>query len=820
MIVTLPLDAAAADLATVGGKGASLARLARAGLPVPTGFHITTDAYHAFVAGGLEETLSDALTRGDAAEVIAAAFAEHDLPPWLAQPIREAIPDGPVAVRSSATAEDLPELSFAGQHDSYLNITGADAVLDAVKRCWASLWTARAIGYRAMHGIDGADVAIAVVVQELVPADAAGVLFTANPVTGARDEQVVNAAWGLGESVVGGHVTPDTYVVRAGQVTSRKVADKTVMTVRTETGTEERPVPEDRRREAVLDAAQAIELAELGTRIQRLYGVPMDIEWALRDGRFSVLQARPITTLYTAQAMWNDTLGGDYLWTCVNLGEAVPSVMTPATWSLVKILSSAAVGPYRITGNIGGRFYLNLSVSTAAAAAVGMGAAARRQSEQTLGRIPDGVEVPPLPMSRLAVIRAAIPFAKEAIAYRRKLPQLLVDTPRRCRTLHERIAATGDARALAELWRSDLDSLLRETCRVLDAGARGAGPVKLERALRGLVGDADTTTLMTGLHGADGELASLGPLLGLARLRAGELDRDTYAATWGHRCPDEFEIAEPRPAEDPAWIDRLLDTVGDLDPRTLLDRQAAARDTAWQRLTAAHPGKVKWVRRHLDKAAAVARARERARSEMVRAFWALRAFALRAGELTGHGADLFFLPVDDIVAVLDGDDTPLEAVPAQKAAYDRYRALPPYPTLIRGRFDPVAWAADPDRRTDLFDATAEHTPQGTEITGFPGAVGVVDGTARVVSTVDEAAALLPGEILVTTVTNVGWTPLFPRAAAIVTDVGAPLSHAAIVARELGIPAVVGCGNATTRLSTGDRVRVDGARGTVTLVIDD
>jgi pyruvate,water dikinase len=205
---------------------------------------------------------------------------------------------------------------------------------------------------------------------------------------------------------------------------------------------------------------------------------------------------------------------------------------------------------------------------------------------------------------------------------------------------------------------------------------------------------------------------------------------------------------------------------------------------------------------------------------MVRAFWALRAFALRAGELTGHGADLFFLPVDDIVAVLDGDDTPLEAVPAQKAAYDRYRALPPYPTLIRGRFDPVAWAADPDRRTDLFDATAEHTPQGTEITGFPGAVGVVDGTARVVSTVDEAAALLPGEILVTTVTNVGWTPLFPRAAAIVTDVGAPLSHAAIVARELGIPAVVGCGNATTRLSTGDRVRVDGARGTVTLVIDD
>ncbi|WP_436497828.1 PEP/pyruvate-binding domain-containing protein [Actinokineospora sp. HUAS TT18] len=792
---TLPLDDSRADLATVGGKGASLAKLARAGLPVPPGFHITTDAYR-----GRENPAVAAIT----ADAILAAYAELG---------------GPVAVRSSATAEDLPELSFAGQHDSFLNVGDPLALLDAVRKCWASLQTDRAVAYRAQHGVDDKDIALAVVVQRLVPADAAGVLFTANPVTGARDEQVINAAWGLGEAVVGGHVTPDTYTVK-DQTVSREIADKTVMTVRVDNGTEEQPVPDDKRREPALTDAQAVELAGLGERIQRLYGTPMDVEWALHDGRFSILQARPITTLRPAEIEWNDTLGGDYLWTCVNLGEAVPSVMTPATWSLVKILSSAAVGPYRITGNIGGRFYLNLSVSMAAAAAVGMGAAARRQSEQTLGRIPDDVEVPGLPMSRLAVIRAAIPFAKEAVAYRRKLPRLLIDTPVRCRTLHERIAEAADVRQLAELWRSDLDSLLRETCRVLDAGARGAGPVKLERTLRDLVGDADTTTLLTGLQSDGAELASLGPLLGLARLRAGKLDRHTYATTWGHRCPDEFEIAEPRPAEHPAWIDRLLDTLGDVDPRDLLSRQAIARDAAWQRLAERHPGKVKKVRRQLDHAAEVARARERARSEMVRAFWVLRAFVLRAGELTGHGADLFFLPIDDIVAVLDGDESPLAQVPAQRAAYDRYRALPPYPTLIRGRFDPVAWAADPDRRADLFDATADHKPMGAEITGFPGAVGVVEGPVRVVSTVDEAAALVPGEILVTTVTNIGWTPLFPRAAAIVTDVGAPLSHAAIVARELGIPAVVGCGNATTRLSTGDRVRVDGAKGTVTLVADD
>jgi pyruvate,water dikinase len=224
------------------------------------------------------------------------------------------------------------------------------------------------------------------------------------------------------------------------------------------------------------------------------------------------------------------------------------------------------------------------------------------------------------------------------------------------------------------------------------------------------------------------------------------------------------------------------------------------------------------MRRRLDSAAQSARERERARSEFVRTFWVIRAFVLRAGELTGHGEDLFFLPIEEILAVLGGADAPLSAIAARRAAYDRCRALPTYPTLIRGHFDPVAWAADPDRRADVYDKTTDLKPMGQKISGFGGAPGIVEGVARVVATPQQGEALLPGEILVTTVTNIGWTPLFPRAAAVVTDVGAPLSHAAIVARELGIPAVVGCGNATTRLSTGDRIRVDGAQGTVTVLV--
>lgn len=234
MRAVLPLDDRAADLATAGGKGASLARMAGAGLPVPGGFHVTTEAYRAFVAGFREEILRAAAE--DPAR-IPPLFAAHEVPEEIAGQIRRAYAalgdDVPVAVRSSATAEDLPSMSFAGQQDTYLNIRG-DALLDAVRRCWASLWNPRAIAYRDQHGVPHDDVALAVVVQELVDADAAGVLFTANPVTGARGETVINASWGLGEAVVGGQVTPDTITVSDGKVTEARAGDKTVMTVRTD----------------------------------------------------------------------------------------------------------------------------------------------------------------------------------------------------------------------------------------------------------------------------------------------------------------------------------------------------------------------------------------------------------------------------------------------------------------------------------------------------------------------------------------------------------------------------------------------------------
>ncbi|MEV6227389.1 PEP/pyruvate-binding domain-containing protein [Saccharopolyspora shandongensis] len=848
MSVVVPLDAADADLALVGGKGASLARLAGAGLPVPPGFDVTTVAYRDFAAtAGLQERILAAVAEVDpdrpetaqaASEKIQQWFAESPVPEEIAEAIRAAYAgmgeDVPVAVRSSATAEDLPEMSFAGQQDTYLNIRGETAVLDAVRRCWASLWTARAIDYRLRNGVAADEVALAVVVQELVPAEAAGVLFTRDPVTGAGEDVLVNAAWGLGEAIVGGQVTPDTYVVaRDGRVREQVVGDKAVMTVRTSEGTREEPVPEQRRGVPVLSPAEAGELAALGVRIEELYRCPMDVEWAARDGRFWVVQARPITGLRDRPVeTWNDSLGGDYLWTCANLGEAIPSVMTPCTWSLVEIFMSetmalSRVGPHRLSGNIGGRFYLNLSLTFAVGNALGLGSLVRAASEQAFGRIPADVAVPALPMSRWRVVRSALasglPFLRRVAVYQRRLPELLAASPDRCARLHERIAAVGDAGELRALWRSDVEPLLRDSSRMLAAGARldGAGLVRIRPRLLKLVGEADANALLTGLSAGGDALASLGPVMGLGELARGEIGRETFARSWGHRCPDEFEVSAPRPAEDPEWIDRQLAGLRSAaDPAELLARQERARDAAWARLRSRHPGKERRLRRRIAGAARAARGREAARSELIRAFWVLRAFMLRAGELTECGEDLFFLRIEEVLAVLGGSRKPLGAVADRRQTYRAYAALGPYPTLVRGHFDPVRWSTLPDRRMDVFDESVALAPVSHSVRGFAGAAGVVEGTARVLTSVDEGDSLRPGEVLVTTVTNVGWTPLFPRAAAVVTDVGAPLSHAAIVARELGIPAVVGCGNATTRLRSGDRVRVDGAAGTVEVLTAD
>lgn len=432
--LVLALGDSGAVLERVGGKGASLARLVVAGLPVPAGFHLTTACYDAFVAqGGLQEEILGAASAvsGDdpagcarAADAIARLIGGQPMPAAVSDAIVEAYQglsggQRPVAVRSSATAEDLPDLSFAGQQDSYLNIRGEADVLDAVKRCWASLWTARAISYRARNSVAADTVSLAVVVQELVPADAAGVMFTREPVGGDTEQVVINAAWGLGDAVVGGRVTPDTVVVdkSSGAVLSTDITEKAVRTVPDPTGTRDEPVPLDQQRLAVLDAGEAAALAGLGVQIEALYGYAVDIEWARQDGRFWILQARPITTRGHADNLdpWNDSLTLDALWTRSNIGEAVPDVVTPCSRSLLDILfhdmmPTLYLGGYPPVGYLGGRLYLNLSLLMTMLAAAGQ--SRRRLFEATgdlFGHVPDDVQIPLLPVPRWTVLRTVLP---------------------------------------------------------------------------------------------------------------------------------------------------------------------------------------------------------------------------------------------------------------------------------------------------------------------------------------------------------------------------------------------------------------------------
>ena len=828
-------------LSEIGGKGQSLARLASAGLPVPNGFHITTGAYLDFVVEHhLEEaimaqlaTVSDLANQAtdQAASAIAALITGRKIPSAMAADILRAyqrLGSPPVAVRSSATAEDLPEASFAGQQETFLNVAGAEQLLEAVRHCWASLWTARAISYRAQRQIRTDKISIAVVVQELIDAEASGIAFTADPVTGDDTMIEINAAWGLGEAVVGGQVTPDKITVeRASRRIMRTVINtKTVMTQITDGGVSAEPVPRNQQNAPVLTEPQTLQLVDLAILVEDLIKNPVDIEWCRKGDQLFVLQARPITSAIRPDP-WNDSRSGDFLWTNTNVGEAIPDVMTPATWSMVQVfltdaMATASIPPYVGYGRIGGRIYLNLSVLVTLSGAVGVNQQSYRSlTEEVFGRLPDDLEIPPVKARRRDIIRAVLPMALHVIGEARRdarrLDGYLAEHPALCDRRRADIAAVDSPVELADLWIEVLSPEFHRVSWMLSAATRSSGAsfITTRKRLQSLVGDAAANALTAGLGAQAGQLASLGLLEGLEQLAAGEIDRDTFNRRYGHRGPHEFEISLPRSGEDPHWIDTQLAAraTGATSYRVMLGLQEQNRHEAWLQLKQRHPVHARILRRQLRVWAKISRDRERARSEVIRYFWVLRAYAIRAGELTGLGDDIFFLDKAEIVRVLQRETISSTLINRRRAAYQAYSALPKYPALIRGTFNPYAWAADPNRRSDIF-IEGSVSEADVAVRGFPGSAGVVEAPVRVLGDAAEGAALQPGEVLVTTITNVGWTPLFPRAAAVITDVGAPLSHAAIVARELGIPAVVGCGNATMRLKTGDRVRVDGTAGTV------
>jgi pyruvate,water dikinase len=862
----LPLADRQATLETVGGKGASLARLVTAGLPVPDGFHVTTAAYRRFVAeNDLQPGILAALEQADvsqpatleaASQNIGELFAGAQTPPDVAGAVALAYAalagrDPVVAVRSSATAEDLPEASFAGQQDTFLNVEGYGEVLEAVKRCWASLWTARAIGYRMHHRIDQEAVSLAVVVQVLVPAEAAGILFTANPVTGRRDQAMISAAWGLGEAVVGGLVTPDALTVdkASGAVLERQIADKQVMTARVNGGTEEQPVPAELRRAPVLDDEGAAGLVRLGVQIERLYEMPMDIEWALADGALAIVQARPITAL------------------------PEPELEPPTEWSLPE-----PKGHYMRASII--EFMADpLTPLFATMGLSAINAGLRGLLDRLVGRPEALPEETVLTINDYAYMRANFTPKQWWLL----LSRLGLAFPRMLRTGEQRLREVAypyytdaiarwkerplDAMSATELLtgaRELLDGMahLITTLQSSTMGAAAGSEMLFTRVYEKMVkreGDPDAPAFLMGYDSipirAEKALFDLAqwcreradlasyltdtPTAALAeRWEDGQAPEGVGADAWrewqnrfcehldqyGYAIYD-LDFAKPVPADEPTPILEVLKMYlggRGTNPRERQQQLAERREQATQETLERLKGlKLKIFRKVLGWAQHLAPLREDGIADIGLGYPLLRRMLRELGRRFAQAGaivqadDVFWLRENEVreaASALDqgallSDMT--GRIQERKAAWRANRRVTPPPQLPPSKkFMGMS--------TDIWLAASTEDQVGEAIKGVAASPGRVTATARVLHGPEDFDQMRPGDILVAGITTPAWTPLFAMAAGVVTDIGGPLSHGSIVAREYGIPAVLGTGVASRRIHSGQTITVDGDAGTVVL----
>jgi phosphohistidine swiveling domain-containing protein len=865
------------SLALVGGKALNLGRLVAAGLPVPRGFCLSTVAYRlaappelAALAAHLDGAGPENAPAGEELGVLARRAREMivtaPIPHGVDAAVRTAYaamgPAAAVAVRSSATAEDLPLTSFAGQQDSYLDIVGADAVVQAVRRCWASLWTERAVAYRSGNGVSHRDVGLAVVVQDVIHATAAGVLFTANPVTGTRTETVIDASAGPGQAVVSGAVNPDHFVVdtATGQILLRTPGGK-----------------EPGRRPSLKDP-QIRELTALGDTVQRLFGTPQDIEWVIdADGKLWLTQSRPITTLYplpdpaAAEPYGSESrpAAGTRVYLCGTLLQGLTRPITPMGLAVLGAMRNRK-GPWQyvnpglrmyvdltpLVHNKYGRGYLQriLPLADGRSGAVfpallqdprfggsqGTGRQSRAKAGADPGTTGSGGTASVLLVLRLipALIGAALrPEAElaRARAYGTRLEaELALHEPatafRRLDHTQRILARTVDGLILATLPGPSTGYIMLAVARRLLRGI--AKPRELEAVLRGLPHNVTTEmdlelwqlSVAIGADPASREaFLARGPEELAAAYAAGTLPPvaqsglHAFLACYGHRAVAEIDIGMPRWSEEP---DHLLGMISNYlrveDPEQGPDRQfARAADHAGtrirdlvQRARARSRLRARLVELCLHRARQLSGLRELPKFYIVQALAAMRRQLLLIGaELAKAGAvaaadDVFFLDFDEIRVGLRGAEL-------KGLVRDRRRL---YGNELRRRRIPRLLLSD---GTDVEAAMMAASPASDALAGTPASAGTATGTVRVI--MDPVGAHLePGEILVAPSTDPGWTPLFMTAGALVMEMGGVISHGAVVAREYGIPAVVGVPEATTKLRTGQIVTVDGAAGTVTL----
>ena len=847
------------QVALAGGKGAHLGELSRIeGIEVPPGFCVTTAAFQRIMAEA--RSIGDRLDRlsrlePDDRETISALSAElrrtiHEvaIPDDLATAITRALArfgeEAAYAVRSSATAEDLPTASFAGQHDTYLNVAAPAAVLQHVSRCWASLFTERAVTYRLRNGVDHRKVHMAVVVQRMAFPRAAGILFTADPVTSNRKVASVEAGFGLGEALVSGLVNADVYQVRDGEVVARTVGTKHLAVHASPSGgTEQQAIEPERQEQPVLTDMEILRLAELGRRLQAHFGQPQDIEWCLVGDEYLTVQSRPITTLFPIPEIGDQE---NHVYVSVGHQQMMTDAMKPLGLSFWQMTTP------RPMAEAGGRLFVDVTRILASPASRNSFLEVLGKSDPLMG---DALEtiveragfLPSVPDDgpawALPGTGAPTPLETDPA-----IVTELIDGIRAAIAAAKRDIRTKSGTALLDFIRADIQQLRRVQSGPRSMQAIMAGMAAtwwLNDQMQALLGEknaADTLTQSVP-HNITSEMGLA--LLDVAdvirphrdvvaflqqvedddfldelpALAGGREARDAIQAfldTYGMRCVGEIDITQPRWSERPtALVPMILSNIRNAEPgaheRLFEQGRQEARKKEQElltRLRALPDGerKAAEAKQMIDRVRTFAGYREYPKYHMVSRYFVDKQALLKEAErlveadVLRDKEDIFYLTFEELYGVVRTHHVDYDLIGERKDAFASYQALTP-PRVLTSEGEVVTGTY---RRDDL--------PPGA-LVGLPVSAGTVEGRARVILDLADAD-LESGDILVTAFTDPSWTPVFVTVAGLVTEVGGLMTHGAVIAREYGLPAVVGVERATKLIRDGQRIRVHGTDGYV------
>ncbi|MEJ8639582.1 rifamycin-inactivating phosphotransferase [Streptomyces sp. MS2.AVA.5] len=857
------------QVALVGGKGAHLGGLSRIeGIRVPGGFCVTTDAFRRVMAdapsiGGLLDQL--ARVSPDDREAIRTLSAETrrtiegiavpgDVVAAITRALAHLGEQAAYAVRSSATAEDLPTASFAGQQDTYLNVMGPMAILQHISRCWASLFTERAVTYRRRNGIDDRTVHMAVVVQQMAFPQASGILFTADPVTGNRKVATVDAGFGLGEALVSGLVNPDVFTVREGDVVAKAIAAKQrALQALPAGGTQEVSIDSQQQEQAALTDAQVVRLVQFGRRIEAHFGRPQDIEWCLVDDAFQIVQSRPITTLYPIPETGDQ---GNHVYVSVGHGQMMTDPMKPLGYSMWQL---TAMVPMH---EAGGRLFVDVTRRLASPASraglldvLGKGDPLVRDALETVldrddfvpslpdagpggqpvGGAPVGGAPAPIETDP-AIVTELIERSQESIAalerdIRTKSGPALFDFLLEAFEEHKRVLSDPLSLQVimagmeATWWLNDkLQEWLGEKNAADTLTLSAPDNVTSEMGLA-LLDVADvirpSPEVVAFLQGVE-YVEDHAFLDELAKVAGGTEARDAieaYLDRYGMRCVGEIDITRPRWRERPTTlVPVILDNVRNFEPGAAERRFEQGRQKAQKkeqdvlsRLRALPDGdeKADETKRMIDRVRTFIGYREYPKYGIISRYFVYKQALLAEAErlvqadVLPEKEDIFSLTFQELHDVARSNQVDDQLIEQRKEAFRSYHALTP-PRVLTSDGEALTGAY---RRDDV--------PAGA-LVGLPVSAGTIEGRARVILDMADAD-LEAGDILVTTFTDPSWSPLFVGIAGLVTEVGGLMTHGAVIAREYGLPAVVGVEQATRLIADGQRIRVHGTDGYIEIL---